>query len=292
MHTFRFGVVSGGTVSREAWITLARKAEDLGYSTLLMVDRLMTPLAPLSALAVAAQATTNLRVGSHVFANDFRHPVMLAREVATLNLLSDGRFELAMGAGVGPYDYKQIDLPFESAGVRVGRLEEALKIIKLFFSGEEVNFAGKYYKVQGVRGLPGSVQQPPIYLGCAGKRMLTLGAREADIIAVIESYAPTPDPAEPTMEQKLALVREAAGEQRFAGIELAYRTNILISDSQFSLEEQTRGLPSSFPRTVMALEETIEFLLAQREKHGSTYIQISEPQMESFAPIVARLRGK
>src|SRR6266516_1377314 len=139
MHKpFRFGVVVSHAPSHTAWITTARRVEELGYASLLMPDRpSIGGLAPLTALAVAAEATTTLRVGSYVFCNDYRHPVLLAREAATLDLLSEGRFELGLGAGVGPTEFQQLGLPFPSS--RVGHLAEALQLIKQLFTEEMVN---------------------------------------------------------------------------------------------------------------------------------------------------------
>ncbi len=147
MHRpFRFGVVTAYAQSHTAWITTARRVEELGYATLLMPDRLsIGSLAPLTALAVAAQATTSLRIGSYVFCNEYRHPVLLAREAATLDLLSEGRFELGLGAGVGPSEFQQMGIPFANAGTRVGHLEEALQLMKQLFTEETVNFSGNEY---------------------------------------------------------------------------------------------------------------------------------------------------
>src|SRR5882757_6903570 len=142
---FRFGVVTGGHTSRSAWIALAQRVEALGYSSLLVPDVLGTPIATITALAVAATATTKLRIGSYVFVNDYRHPALLAREIATLDHLSDGRVELGLGAGNWPLDYQQIGIPFDKAGVRVSRFAEGLSIIKQFFTSETVNFSGEYY---------------------------------------------------------------------------------------------------------------------------------------------------
>jgi len=123
---FRFVVVAAHTPSHAAWDALARRAEELGYATLVVPDRTITGLAPLTALAVAAEATTSLRIGSRVFCNDYRHPALLAKEVATLDVLPEGRFELGLGAGIGPWDYQQLGIPFEDAGTRVSRLQKAL----------------------------------------------------------------------------------------------------------------------------------------------------------------------
>src|SRR5579863_9806406 len=207
---FRFGVVTGGHASRSAWIALAQRVEALGYSSLLVPDVLGAPLATTIALAVAATATTKLRVGSFVFVNDYRNPVLLAREIATLDQLSDGRVELGLGAGNWPNDFQQLGLPFDKAGVRVSRFAEGLSIIKQFFTNETVNFSGKYYTATALRPVPRPVQQPhpPILIGSSGRRMLTLAAREADIILLM-----------PPVEEKIGWIREAAGE-RFDHLEL------------------------------------------------------------------------
>jgi probable F420-dependent oxidoreductase len=290
---FRFGVVSGGIPSREAWITLARTAEDLGYSTLLMPDRMGTPLAALTALAIAAEATTKLRVGSYVFANDYRHPAILAREAATLDLLSGGRFELGIGAGVGQPDYQQMGLTFESAGTRVGRVEEALHIIKQFFTEEIVNFSGKYYTVEGLRGQPKPVQKPhpPIFIGSTGKRLLTFAAREANSIApnvIGGEIAPGSAAVGGTMEDKIGWIREAAGD-RFDQLELCQSIyGIVITDSD---SEAAAPQWSSIRQQPMTTEQAVAYFQELRERYGFSYWQVSQGQVKNFAPVVAQLAG-
>src|SRR5437879_6979504 len=199
---FRFGVVTGGHPSRSAWVTLAQRVEELGYSSLLIPDVLGTPLATITALAVAATATTSLRVGSYVFVNDYRHPALLAREIATLDQLSDGRVELGLGAGNWPRDYQQLGIPFDKAGTRVSRFAEGLSIIKQFFTTETVDFSGKYYTATALRPVPRPVQQPhhPILTGSGGRRMLTIAAREADIILPISTQGDE-------LEEKIVWIR-------------------------------------------------------------------------------------
>src|SRR6266478_5123143 len=220
---FRFGVTAAHAPSRTAWITIARRVEELGYATLLIPDRMnVGSLSPTPALAVAASATTSLRVGSYVFCNGYRHPVLLAREAATLDLLSDGRFEPGLGAGVGPAEFQQLGIPFANAGTRVGHLEETLQLLKHLFTEETVNFSGKYYTITEMKGNIRPVQQPhlPILVAGAGERMLKLAAREANIIAIGSKIsAQGRDPADATLEQKIAWVEEAAGK-RFADLEL------------------------------------------------------------------------
>jgi probable F420-dependent oxidoreductase len=294
VKAFRFGVVSAGNASSSAWKTLAQRVEELGYASLLMPDRTITPLAALTALAVAATVTTTLRVGSYVFANDYRHPVLLAREVATLDQLSNGRFELGLGAGVGASDFQQLGMPFDAAGTRVARFEEALSIIKAFFTAETVNFAGKYYTISNLPSLPKPLQRPhpPILIGSAGRRMLTLAAREADIIAPGLKRGPQGlDPTDVSLEQKIDWIREAAGE-RFDRLEFSQPAfGIELTDSPIAASIAIRGGPPIQPQP-MTTEQAIEHLMKQRERLGISYIQIQEGQVENFASVVARLSGK
>src|ERR1700716_2750083 len=160
MRAFRFGVQEHGVPSARAWQDKARLVEALGYSSLYLPDHFTDQLGPIAALMAAADATTRLRVGSLVFDNDYRHPVVLAKEAATIDLLSDGRFDLGLGAGWMASDYEQAGIPYESAGTRISRMEEALKIIKGLFKGEPFTFAGEHYRVTGIEGSPLPVQRP------------------------------------------------------------------------------------------------------------------------------------
>src|SRR3954454_24996907 len=158
---FRFGVLVSSASSRAEWQETARKVESLGFSTLLVADHFGRQLAPLAALVSAAEATTRLRVGTFVLDNDFRHPAALAKEAATVDLLTDGRLELGIGAGWNPADYRKTGIRFEAARTRVGKLEEAVKIIKASFAGAPVTLPGRYYQTDGLDALPETVQKPP-----------------------------------------------------------------------------------------------------------------------------------
>jgi len=295
MHRpFRFGVVAASAPSRTAWITTARRVEELGYATLLMPDRpTIGGLAPLTALAVAAEATTSLRIGSYVFCNEYRHPVLLAREAATLDLLSEGRFELGLGAGVGPSEFQQLGIPFANAGMRVGHLEETLQMMKQLFTEEMVNFSGKYYTITEMKGYPRPVQKPhmPILVAGAGERMLKLAAREADIVAIGSRITRQGlDPTDASLEQKIAWIKEAAGK-RFADLELSQTVyDLLITDSGTDLSSQAGG--PSIPKRPLQTEQAVAHLLEQRDRYGFSYLQIYAGQVENFAPVVARLAGK
>ena|SRR5688572_2085188 len=166
-RTFRFGILTGGAASRKAWVDKAKQAESLGYSTLLIDDHLYNPFAPLTALVSAADATTSLRVGSLVFGNDFRHPVVLAKEAATLDVLTDGRFELGLGTGYSREDYEQSGMTFQSPRTRVSRFEEAVQIIKGLFTDDAVTYAGNYYTINNLNGLPKPIQKPHPQIGRA-----------------------------------------------------------------------------------------------------------------------------
>ena len=291
---FRFGVVEANAPSRTAWVTIARRVEELGYATLLIPDRMnVGSLAPTAALAVAASVTTSLRVGSYVFCNGYRHPVLLAREVATLDLLSDGRFEPGLGTGVSSSEFQQLGIPYGSAGARVEHLAETLQIMKRLFTEETVSFTGKYYTITEMKGYPRPAQKPhpPILVAGAGERMLKLAAREADIIAIGSKItAQGVDPADATLEQKIAWIKEAAGN-RFADLELCQTIfDLEITDSGTAVSSQPGAW--SIPGRPLTTEQAVAHLLEQRERYGFSYLQVSAGQVENFAPVVARLAGQ
>jgi probable F420-dependent oxidoreductase len=291
---FRFGVTAAYAPSHTAWITTARRAEELGYSTLLIPDRTSVgSLAPMPALAIAAEATTVLRLGSFVFCNEYRHPVILAREAATLDMLSSGRFELGLGAGVSADESQRMGIPFANAGIRVGHLEETLQLMKLLFTEETVNFSGKYYTITELKGNIKPVQLPhlPLLVAGAGERMLKLAAREANIIAIGSKIGKQGrDPSDATLEQKISWIKEAAG-QRINDLELSQTIyDLEITDSAASSSSQTGAW--SIQKRPLSTEQAVDHLLEQRDRYGFSYLQIQAGQMENFAPVVARLAGK
>ncbi|MGH2488383.1 MAG: TIGR03621 family F420-dependent LLM class oxidoreductase, partial [Candidatus Limnocylindria bacterium] len=226
MHPFRFGLTTGWVSTGEAWLAMARRAEELGYDVLLVPDHLTHLLSPMPALAAAAAVTTRLRVGAYVFANDFRHPLVLAREAATLDALSGGRFEFGIGAGWRVSDYRQLGVAYDPAGRRIDRLAEALGIIKRLLAGETVTHDGPHYRIERARIFPPPVQKPrpPIMLGGGGPRMLRLAAREADIVSFVPQFNAAGRPilgqaTERALTDRVAMVRAAAGG-RFDQLEL------------------------------------------------------------------------
>ncbi len=181
MAPFRFALQVSNAASPDAWRALARKTEDLGYSTLYMPDHLGDQWAPLIALTVAAEATTTLRVGTLVLDNDFRHPVILAMEAATMDVVTGGRFEFGMGAGWMTTDYNQSGIPMDPAPVRIARLAESLEIMTSMWSTGRATLAGEFYNVNEAVGTPNPVTPggPPLVIGGGSKRILTLAGQYA-----------------------------------------------------------------------------------------------------------------
>lgn len=307
MHPFRFGVSAVRAASAGEWTGLARRAEELGYATLLMPDHLGAQLAPIAALAMAAGATSRLHIGSFVFANDYRHPLMLAREAATLDLLSGGRFELGIGAGWSTGDYRRLGLTYDPPPRRVDRLAEAVPLLKRLLAGELVDHAGPAYPMSGASvGVP-LAQRPrlPLMIGGGGPRMLRLAAREADIVALQPQMDPRGRPivrqgTEGATEQKVALLRRAAGD-RFEDLEL----NVIVADAGLigggrpaveSLVTTTKAVATSLIGTPYVLYGTLaslrEQLLRRRERLGISYYAIPRRAMEAMAPLVAALSDR
>lgn len=293
---FRFGVVAAQAGSGEEWAETARRVEALGYTTLLMPDTIAHSLAPLVALTAAAGATRSLRVGTYVIANDYRSPVLLAKEVATLDLLSGGRFELGLGAGrpSAAADNRMLGFPFDAGGVRVARLTESLALVRRLLAGETVSTHGTYYHVEGARIYPGPVQRPlPLLVAGSGRRVLSLAAREADIIAL----GVAPDETEEAVEEKIGWLRAAAGE-RFAGLELNINLVGVAGQlaryvaAQFGAEAAALAASSAVTVLAGSSDEMCERLVARRDKLGISYISVPQELMEAFSPIVARLSGR
>ncbi|MEI7858443.1 MAG: TIGR03621 family F420-dependent LLM class oxidoreductase [Acidimicrobiales bacterium] len=308
MPPFRFGVQLSNASSGPAWRNLARAVESLGYSTLFIPDHFEDQLGPLVALTVAAEATTELRVGSLVFGNDYRHPIVLAKEIATLDLMSEGRVEFGLGAGWMTTDYEQSGMPHDTAGVRITRMAESLSIMKSLWSTGAADFEGEHYTITGAIGAPRPHRRPhpPIIIGGGGKRVLGIAAREADIIGVNPSLAAGyvgPEVLETTTaeyyDQRIGWIREAAGD-RFDSLELQVLTFLvqIVPDRQDAMErlgqmmgvsaEQVDGSPIALIGTI---EQIIERLVERRERFGFSYVIVHEAEMEAFAPVVAALAG-
>lgn len=259
MKPFRFGVNLRGASSRAEWRDKARKVEELGFDSLLVPDHLVDLLAPFPALVSAAEATKQLRVGTNVLNNDLRHPVLVAREAAAVDLLTDGRLELGLGAGAIRSEYDEAGLSFDRGGTRVERLAEAVTIIKGLLAGERVTFTGKHYRINAHAVAPPPGQRPhsPILIGGNGKRLLALAAREADIIGLSgitfrDGGEKPPDLSGwcvAGVDGRIQHLCETAGE-RYAQLEICALVQrvIVTGDAAGAVEELARPLASADTR--------------------------------------------
>lgn len=307
---FRFGIAASKSRSRKEFTELARKAEDLGYSTLFVPDHFVAhDLAPTVALAHAAAVTETLRVGPFVLGNDYRHPVVCARDMATIDVLSDGRLELGIGAGWMTVDYEKAGMTLDRPGVRIARLQEAITVMKGLFAPGEFTFTGEHYRVTELDGMPKPVQQPvPFFIGGGGPKVLALAAKEAQIIGInanLRSGDGTSKDAAQSLtpsetDKKIGYVRDAAGP-RFDDLELQSLVGFVYmgDNPQGALDgiagafgippEEAAMAPPCLVGTETAIIESLE---ARRERWQFSYHVIEDSAIDTFAPIVARLAGK
>jgi len=303
VRPFRFAITTSRADSGAEWRAKARRIEALGYDALLLTDHLTQQLAPIPAMAAALEATTTLRVGSYVFANDYRNPLMLAKEIATLDLLSGGRVDLGLGAGWYVRDYEMLGIPYDRAGVRVSRMIETVRLLDRLFLEDTVDASGAFYTVHGARLLP-KRPRPPLMIGGGGPRILRFAAEHADIIALNPQFNADGHPVLSDLTtgatlRKLDVLREALGD-RFAKVEL----NVFIVDAGVSDEPRSLldAIATRLKGTAAQLVDSPFFLygsvaelkrqiLERRERLGITYYGLPEKALEPFAPVVRELRG-
>jgi len=322
IRPFRFSVQAFEAASGRQWTDLARRAEDLGYSTLFTTDHYFGPggisdasghrpvdVAPLTAMTAAAMVTTQLRVGCRVFCADYHNPVMLAKEVATLDMLSEGRVEVGLGAGWVAAEYEGLGIPMERPGLRIERLAETVEVLRAHWAGEPLDIKRTFVRASGFAGRPRPVQQPhpPIFIGGGAPRVLRLAGRLADIVSINFNNAAgqlgTDSVASSTRDatlEKIGWIREGAGD-RFDDLELEIAAYfIAISDHPADavaamarrfgvtpevLAEHPHALIGSVPEICDQLEQ-------RRSELGVSYVNVAQRSMETFAPVVARLAGR
>jgi probable F420-dependent oxidoreductase len=319
---FRFAVQATNADGGRDWRDTVRKVEDLGYTTLFLADHYLGPgpaqqaartprqdLAPIAAMAAAAAMSETLRIGCRVFCIDYHAPAVLAKEAATLDLLSDGRLEMGIGAGWSEVEYTAMGLDFEAAGQRIAKLAEVVSFLKAHWQGEELSWSGDFVQVHGYGGRPRPVQRPhpPIMIGGGGQRVLSLAGREADIVSIssVPFVARGADGLDPqaVAQRRIGFVRDAAGE-RFGGLDVEsspYFTEI-TDDPETALANlarvaKTTGLDTELLRDhpnvlVGSLESVVETLCSRRDELGINYVTVQQSRIESFAPVVARLHGR
>jgi len=303
---------------REAIIDAARDAERLGFSTFCVSDHFMAPLAPLIALQAVADATSTLRLTQTVLDQDFRHPAVLAKDLATLDLLSGGRVEVGIGAGWMKEEYDQTGIRYDKPSVRIERLEEVIIILKGLFAEAPLTFAGKHFTITGLNGVPKPRQRPgpPIMVGGGGRKLLSVAARHADIIQVASTNTArrtSIDAGQFTakaFEEKVGWIRDEAGE-RFEAIELgtqllsltvtddrsagveAFRSMVraMLGGAEFDLSEDEILESPSF--AIGTVDQVAQKLLESRERFGFSYFTTGvSSSPESAVPVIERLAGK
>jgi probable F420-dependent oxidoreductase len=306
---FRFGVQASTARTGTEWAEQARTIEGLGYSTLFMPDHFVdTTLAPMVALPFAAAATTTLRIGMLVLGNDYKHPAVVAKEAATLDVLSDGRLEFGLGAGWMTADYDALGLRYDGPGVRIERLAEALAVVKGAWGDGALDFAGDHYTITAYEGLPKPRQlpRPPIVVGGGGPKLLRLAGREADIVGINPILSAGEIGAEAARDtlgdstvRKVGWIRQGAGE-RFDELELQIRYFVAaITDDAQALAEAMAPAFGVDPSEALSsggvlagsVDEVCDTLERRREEWGVSYVVLGDDNYEQFAPVVARLAG-
>jgi probable F420-dependent oxidoreductase len=309
IRPFRFGVQAKSVATRSEWVELARRVEAAGYSTLGLPDHFDDQLAPVPALQCAADATSTLRLGALVHDNDYKHPIVLAKELATMDVLSDGRIQIGLGAGWTATDYEQSGIAYDSPGVRISRMIEGLSVIRAALGPERFSFAGEHYRVTDYDGLPKPIQTPiPLLIGGGGQRMLRLAAREADIVGVnatltsgtIDQTAFESMTAD-AVDAKVAIVHAAAcNADRLEAIEMNVRSYMVfvthdVAGALQTLTDFTGAPAEMIERSPFALvgppEKLVDDLLERRQRWGFSYVIVGQNDVEAFAPVVAQLAG-
>src|SRR5215207_6100710 len=313
MRPFRFAFGSGAADPTKL-IEYARQAEELGYSSYLIADHLLDQFGPIPALTAVAAATSRLRLGTFVLNNDLRHPAVLAQDLATLDLLSEGRLEVGLGAGWNDAEYGSAGMVFDRYPVRFERMRESLQVLKGLFADGPFSFQGKHYQITEMDGRPKPHQRPhpPFMLGGGGRRLLSLAAREAQIVGLAPRI---PNPAQPDIHscladataEKVAWIREAAGA-RFESLELNTYTAlgpVQVTDDALAAGrvvaeriEQGYGVSLTVEELldsrhvfIGTVPQLIDKCLGLRERFSITYI-FAFGALREFAPVVQQLTGK
>ncbi|WP_116202624.1 TIGR03621 family F420-dependent LLM class oxidoreductase [Amycolatopsis circi] len=301
-HPFRFGVVVRKAESGRAWAERARLVEDLGFSTLLVPDHVLGPrFAPIAAMTAAAAATTTLRVGTLVFANDYRHPVVLGKELATVDVLSDGRLDVGLGTGWMRADYDGAGLPFDPPKERFERFAEAIEVLRGVWSDGPFSFEGKHYRITDLVQEPKPLQKPfpKLLLPGGGPKMLRLAGRYADYVNLtlrVKADGTAPDETDGGLDaflRKVELIREGAGD-RFDQIEIGtsvQQVGVPAEKETWSAVNTSRQ--DSTPQVLLGdTAQMVDKLRYWRDEHGlSYYVLHNDKDLDTFAPVVKELAG-
>ena len=300
---FRFGVVFTDDFDAMRWPEIARRLESEGFATLLVADHYDNPLSCGPLIVAAANATTRLRVGSYVYNNDVRHPALLAKEAATIDVLSGGRMELGIGAGWFKQEYDMVGLSFDPPAIRAARFKESIEIITRLFTGEEVSYQGQHYQISGLKGMPLPIQQPiPLLIGGGGPSMIRFAAHRANIIGFVPRSLPgggldaTKFAAE-SMDRNIEVLETAVteagridgGPERSILIFSIYSSLADVPDDNWIPRDLVETSPHALVGDADAMADT---LVAQRERWGLNYFVCFDTDLEKFIPVVRKLAGK
>jgi probable F420-dependent oxidoreductase len=306
---FRFGADLQAPLPDRSFADSARELEALGFSTMFVPDHFDEGLGPIAAMATAAAATTTLHVGTLVLDCDFRHPAVLARELASIDALSEGRLEVGLGAGWKRLDYVRSGIPMDSPKVRVDRMIEHATILKGLFADGTFSFAGDHYTINELDGTPAPHRPggPPILIAGGAQRVLRFAGAIADIVGVNASIhsgevdtAAAQDSLATKFDEKVGWVR-AGGGDRFDDIELNAWIAIasLTDDGAATAEalapiyETDAASVRSSPLTLIgSVGEITDMLHERRERWGYSYIVLPGAQAHEFASVVAALTGR
>jgi probable F420-dependent oxidoreductase len=295
-RAFRFGVEMMEPFDGLTWAQSARRLEELGYATLFAPDHLDEGLGPITAMATAAAATTTLHVATAVFAADFRHPAVLARELASIDQLSRGRLEVGIGAGYQVADYEGSGIAMDRPGVRVSRMIEHVHVLKgLFADDGPFDYDGEHYTISALDGTPKPHRPggPPIFVAGGGKRMLTFAARHADIVGINPSLPSStaredaaPAALAERIDEKVAWVRAAAGE-RLDQLEIhGWLQHAEVTDGPPDLDADALASPFVLAGPVEAIAERLH---ERRERWGYSYYTLQQPSAHAFAAVLEHL---
>ncbi len=309
MNRFRFAAELHSAFEGRSWADTVRELEALGYSTMFVPDHFDEGFGPIAAMASAASVTTTLRVGSLVFDCDFRHPAVLARELASIDALSEGRLEVGLGAGWKRLDYDRSGIVMDAPKVRVDRMIEHTRILKALFGEEPVTFAGEHYRVTDLPGTPRPYRAggPPILIGGGARRVLRFAGATADIVGVNASIhsgeidtAAAHDAMPERIDEKVAWVRAGAGP-RFDALEInAWLAVAELTDDTEGVAAVVAQMFSAEPKAVLespltligSVAECADRLRERRERWGYSYTVIPGDKARDFAPLVAQLTGQ
>ena len=305
---FRFGADLSGPLPGLSWAVTVRRIEDLGFTTVFLPDHFDEQYGPFTALAAAATVSSTITLGTLVLDNDYRHPVVTAKEVATLDVLSEGRVELGVGAGWKKLDYDQSGIAYDEPKVRVDRMIEGVEVMRRAFAEGPFDFAGEHYTISAYDGLPKPHRPggPPLLIGGGGPRMLRWAGANADIVGVnpsihsgeIDMEAARDGLAE-RIDRKVEWVKEGAGD-RFDDLEInAWIPVVEVTEDSAGYAEAAAPLFETTPDELLASPMTLigspseiaERLHARRERWGYSYHVVQAEAVEAVAPVVAALSG-